>query len=378
MGMITIVGAGPVGLQAALNLKRNGLDVSVIEEHREVGKPVQCAGLISKTGCRELGLNIEESVVNEIKGARIFSPNGTELTIRKKETTAFVVDRYKFDQVFYKKAVRENIPVSLNSKLIDIRKNSLFLETNGHGELQKSDLVVGADGVTSIVRHVVAPEVPQENFMHAFQVRAKGIFNPDLVEVYLDENAGGFFAWIIPENNSIARIGIANKMQENPAENLKKFIEKKGLVLDVLDRAGAMIPVGKPMQNLTFGRIMLVGDAGFHTKATTGGGIIMGLHAANACSETIVDFVKNKKSLSEYNKRLAKINRELAMHWKIRAFLNNTEKSRIDDFFYHAKKAGIEDFLQDHGDMDNPSRFMGKMLRNPRLWGLLPALLKMV
>ena len=53
MSFITVVGAGPVGLQAALQLKANGFDVSIIEEHREIGKPVQCAGLISKQGCKE-------------------------------------------------------------------------------------------------------------------------------------------------------------------------------------------------------------------------------------------------------------------------------------------------------------------------------------
>ncbi|MDD5163774.1 MAG: NAD(P)/FAD-dependent oxidoreductase [Candidatus ainarchaeum sp.] len=378
MSMITIVGAGPVGLHTAISLKKNGFDVSVIEEHREIGKPVQCAGLISKNGCKELGLNIEEALVNEIKGARLFSPSGVELSIRKKETIAFVVDRYKFDQAFYKKAVKENVPMQLNTKLIDIRKNSLFLESQGHGELKKTDIIVGADGVSSIVRHVVAPEIPQENFVHAYQVRAKGIFNPEMVEVYFDESAKGLFAWIIPENSSTARIGLAVPMNENPADNLKKFIEKKGLVLDILDKSSAMIPIGKPMQNLAFGNILLAGDAGFHTKATTGGGIILGLQAANACSETIMEHIKNRKSLSDYNKKLSKINKELAIHWKIRSYLNGLEKQKIDDFFLKAKKAGIEEFLQEHGDMDNPSRFMGKMLRSPRLWGMLPELLKMV
>jgi geranylgeranyl reductase family protein len=378
MGMITIVGAGPIGLQTAINLKKNGLDVDIIEEHREIGKPVQCAGLISKTGCKELGLNIEESFVNEIKGARLFSPSGIELSIKKKEPIALVVDRYKFDQAFYKKALKENIQVQLGTKLIDIRKNSLFLESHGHGELKKTGIIVGADGVSSIVRHVVAPEIQQENFVHAYQIRAKGIFNPEMVEVYFDENAKGLFAWIIPENNSIARIGLATQMNENPADNLKKFVEKKGLVLDVLDKSSAMIPIGKPMQNLVFGNTLLVGDAGFHAKATTGGGIIAGLQAAKACSDTIIAHIKNRKKLSDYNKKLSKINKELAMHWKIKCYLNSLEKQKIDDFFLKAKKAGIEEFLQEHGDMDNPSRFMGKMLRSPKLWSLLPDLLKMI
>ena len=47
---IAVIGAGAVGLHSAIELLKSGWDVTVIEEHGEVGKPVQCAGLISKSG----------------------------------------------------------------------------------------------------------------------------------------------------------------------------------------------------------------------------------------------------------------------------------------------------------------------------------------
>ncbi|HLD58296.1 MAG TPA: NAD(P)/FAD-dependent oxidoreductase [archaeon] len=376
MSFITVVGAGPVGLQAALQLKANGFDVSIIEEHREIGKPVQCAGLISKQGCKELGINADESVINEIKAARIFSPGGVEISIRKKETTAFVVDRFKFDQAFYKKALREKIEISLNTKLIDIRKNSLFLETQGRGELKKSEIIIGADGANSMVRHIVGLETAQENFLHSFQIRAKGIFNHETVELHFGDFAKGLFAWIIPENKDIARIGLATSMGENPAENLKAFIEKKGLVLDVLDKTGGLIPISRPLKNLCWQKTLLAGDAAFQTKASTGGGIIMGLKAANACAKTIVNHLKNNKSLSDYNSNIAEINKELSIHWKIHSYLNGLGNRQIDELFQKAKKAGIEEFLQEYGDMDNPSRFFGKVLGRPKLWGLLPTIWK--
>lgn len=378
MSFITVVGGGPVGLQTALNLKQNGFDVSLIEEHREIGKPVQCAGLISKTGYNELKLNTEEAIVNEIKGARIFSPRGIELKIKKSETAAYVIDRYKFDQSFYKKALKAGLEVNLNSKLLDIRKDSLFLETKGHGELKKSKIIVGADGANSIVRHIIMQDIPQENFVHTFQIRAKGIFNPEFVELHFGELAKGLFTWIIPENNSTARIGLATKMGENPAENLKKFVEKKGLVLDVLDKTSALIPIAKPLKTAVKENILLVGDSGFHTKADTGGGIIFGLKAANICSETISNHLKKHKSLAEYDKNLGALNKELLTHWKIHSFIQKTPPNKIDEFFYRAKKAGIEEFLSEHGDMDKPSSFIGKAMRTPKLWGLIPELMKII
>ena len=378
MGFITVVGAGPIGLQTALRLHENGFEVNVIEEHREIGKPVQCAGLISRTGYKELGVNADEAIVNEIKGARIFSPNGTELKIKKKQPVALVIDRYKFDQSFYKKAQKQNLEIELNTKLIDIRKNSLFLQKKGHGELKKAQIIVGADGVSSVVRHVLSPEIPQKNFVHAYQIRAKGIFNSEMVELHFGEFAKGLFAWVIPENARIARIGLAVPLEanENPAENLKKFIQKKGLALDILDKSSALIPIGRPLKSAVEGNVMLVGDAGFHAKATTGGGIILGLKAANICSETITEHLKHGKSIDDYDKNLAGVNKELSAHWKIHSHIQKMSDEKIDDFFAKMKKAGVEEFLEKHGDMDNPSKFLGKMLRTPKLWGLMPELLK--
>ena len=40
-----IVGAGPVGGHLGRVLSEHGLHVLMLEEHREIGKPFQCAGL---------------------------------------------------------------------------------------------------------------------------------------------------------------------------------------------------------------------------------------------------------------------------------------------------------------------------------------------
>jgi hypothetical protein len=51
---------------------------------------------------------------------------------------------------------------------------------------------------------------------------------------------------------------------------------------------------------------------------------------------------------------------------------------QLDVLFRKAKAAGIEAFLAQYGDMDNPSKFMRKMLFKPKMWGLLPTALRMV
>ena len=65
--MITVVGAGPIGLRTAISLKEHGWDVTVIEEHEEIGVPANCSGLLSVTGLNKnkIDLNLLKFLYSE-------------------------------------------------------------------------------------------------------------------------------------------------------------------------------------------------------------------------------------------------------------------------------------------------------------------------
>lgn len=396
MGVVNVIGAGPVGLHCATLLAEEGFDTTVFEEHSTIGRPVQCAGLVSRKGIEELKIKLGNSVVNEIKGARIFSPGGESLTVERNETVAFVVDRYLFDQMFYKKAKRLGCEIRTDNKLIDVRLgsalpgkaqsqgnaqsqgSSLFMQSHGHGEMVKSKITVGADGPNSVVRHSIFPKMLEKNFVHALQIRAEGKFDKNLVEMHFGGFAPGFFAWIVPESSSIARIGLGVRLGENSNKALDKFLEQKQLVAKTLSKSSALIPIAQPEKELVKGSVLLAGDAAGHTKATTGGGIIFGLRAAEICAESIANNLKHKRPLTDYNRNLQDVNKELSMHWKIYSYIQNIQPGRFDALFSKAKNAGLEGFLEEHGNMDRPSLFMKKMLFKPKMWGLLPAVLRTI
>ncbi len=376
VGVINIIGGGPIGLHCAALLAEEGFETSVFEEHSTIGRPVQCAGLVSKTGIEGLGVELGNSIVNEVKGARIFSPGGKSLEIKKNKTVAYVIDRYLFDQMFYKKAKRLGCDIRTESKLIDVRNNSLFMQTKGRGEFIKSQITVGADGAHSIVRHAIFPKLFEKNFVQAFQVRAAGRFDKEFVELHFGEFAPGFFAWVVPESSTVARIGLGVSPGENAGNSMKEFLEKKKPNARILSKSSALIPIAPPSKQLVLGNTLLVGDAAGQTKASTGGGLVFGLKAANACAETIANHLKHKKPLADYSRNLQAINKELSMHWKLYSYINGLNPKQFDSLIAKAKDAGIEEFLTEYGDMDKPSLFMKKILFKPKMWGLLPAVLK--
>ena len=59
---VLVVGAGPGGGSAALHAARLGLDVIVIEDHKEIGTPVHCGECISDIALSNLDLRPNDDV----------------------------------------------------------------------------------------------------------------------------------------------------------------------------------------------------------------------------------------------------------------------------------------------------------------------------
>ena len=137
----------------------------------------------------------------------------------------------------------------------------------------------------------------------------------------------------------------------------------------------SLIPYGLPLQGIVKNNMALVGDAAFQTKSTSGGGIIFGMESGNVLAQTIASELKKTGSIKDYEKNLKNINRELKMHWKIRNYVNSLNNEQIDKLFVKLKNKGIEEFLETNGDMDNPSKFIGKLAKSPKYWFMAKTLL---
>jgi len=331
--------------------------------------------IISKTGIEEHGIDLDGILVNSIKGAKIYSPGGNMLEVRRKPDVAYVVDRAGLDRQLARQAEKAGAKIYLNTKLLNIRNESIFVEREERGELIKARILVGADGPGSLTRQIMGIQKTRNEFVHAYQVRVKGNFDPSMVSVYFGSYAKNFFGWSAPESREWARAGIATS-ELNVKSNFQLFMTQKNLRGEYCDMCSSLIPVGPPMKDIVKDNMMLVGDSAFHTKATTGGGIVASMNAGIAAAKAIDNNIKSKKPLKEYLNHLKPLYKELELHWKIRKYMNSFSDRDIDAMFLKMKRAGVEGFLEQHGDMEKPSLFVNKMVGNPRMWGMLPELLK--
>ena len=92
---IACIGGGPASAFAALEILKKGKNVEIFEEHKEIGVPTHCAGLISVSGFHKLGIKVpEECIQHRVKGSIFYSPSGYSLKVKRGRDQAYVIDTF--------------------------------------------------------------------------------------------------------------------------------------------------------------------------------------------------------------------------------------------------------------------------------------------
>ncbi|MEM4267906.1 MAG: NAD(P)/FAD-dependent oxidoreductase [Candidatus Woesearchaeota archaeon] len=363
--MIVIIGGGPVGLFTAANLV-DRFPVTVYEEHPRIGSPVQCTGIVTSEIKNIVKLK-KEIVLNTITSAEINSPDNTSISLPVKD---YVIDREKFDLSIMEMAKQKGAIIKTNARFVNYNQKTRRVYIRGirsrkrDGWQIKAEYLVGADGPKSRIAEILGNckiEYIRE-YIIGKQARVVGKFEKEKFSVFLGNKiAPGFFAWIVPENEEVARVGIgvkgtvymANKMFEM---FLRRFYYKK--VLNYQAGLIPLYPVHK--QNINSNRIYLVGDAACHVKATTGGGLVPGLMAAKILAKCI-------KEGKDYNKSLLSLRKNLWLHAKIREILNRLNDEEINTLIKMLNNEKAKKVFKDE-NRDRPIRLATKvLLAKPRL-----------
>jgi geranylgeranyl reductase family protein len=360
--MMTIIGAGPAGLYTAYLLAKQGKEVNVFEEHKEMGLPIQCTG-ITTAHLKDLIEIKKEFLINKVNTARIyFDKNFIDFKLKQEN---IILDRKKFDQYLAKKAKQAGANIFLNHKFLDYKKNKITIKDIKNKKIKKikTDILIGADGPLSKVSKLINKN--KIDFWTALQARAKIKTDKKIFEAHLGSIAPKFFAWVVPENNSTARVGLATK---NPNLYFKKFLKLKGIKQkDIIEYQGGIIPLYNPKLKIQNKQknIFLIGDAATQLKATTGGGIIPALSSSKILVDSII---KNKNYEMEFKKTVGK---DLFASLKIRAILNKFSDKDYNYLINLFKNKKLKNIIEQY-DREFPSKFIIKLLiTEPRFFYFL-------
>lgn len=353
--MISVIGAGPAGSHYAFKEKTlNKSDVHLFEEHKIVGKPVACTGILTDSVSSVMKIP-KELIVSKINRFKIIAPNGKSIYIDLKKTN-MVLDRARFDQFLFNKAKDSGVNIHLGEKFIGYKKKERYYQLKTSKKVYETDMIVGADGPKSPVAKA-AGIYGDRKFIWGWQARARlPKLEEGTTEIRLDL---GEFSWIVPEDKNIARVGVLGIKNQKLLNDYKKLLGTS----KILEDQSGLIPLYNPKQQLRKGKedIFLLGDAATQVKATTYGGIIYGLIAGGYLAEDKNTYVKR------FNEKLGK---DLWISLKMRDFMNHMKEDQANELIDIFQKQNNAKILSEY-DRDFPSKFVVQLLmKEAKLWKL--------
>jgi len=366
---VIIIGAGLGGLYVTYLLSKTTLKIAIIEEHKEIGLPFQCAGIVSQKLSRLINLP-KNIILNRVKVAKIVAPSRKFIKLSGNEQP-FIIDRVALDRFFYDNVKdNDNITYFLGEKfksfkyIVDNQQKFVLMKTSKRK--LRAKILIGCDGPLSLVARFFGIK---NKLLYGTQIRVKSSFNQNEAVMFFDPRWKELFGWIVPEgSNNIYRIGLASSKNINI--NFRNFLNKLCInSVEKIDQQGGLIPCGV-MNKLAFDNVLLLGDAAGQVKATTGGGIIMLLIAAkyaSYCVQKCFDLDDySKKSIKKYYEKpcLSSIGKQIRLHYLIRLIFEKFSNYDFETFFQIVKSSKIEEIISLYGDMDFPRSIMVKLLKN--------------
>jgi geranylgeranyl reductase family protein len=347
---VAVIGGGPGGLHAATLLSSAGFDVTLFEEHNEIGQPVHCTGVLADDAFREFNLS-RASILNTLSTARFVSPAGFEVSYTTPSIEAHVVDRRLLDRTIAQQATDAGARLCAGRRVRNLQPaaGGMRIEIDGADAVQARAVVLACGASYGMQRRfgLGMPTVSLNSAQLEVPARRGGD-----VEVYFGRDwAPGGFAWTVPvtrPTGAFVRVGL---MCEGDATVFfRQFVNR------VAASWGIPIQlVGEPRRRLlplstlsrTFAsRMLVVGDAAGLVKPTTGGGIYYSLVSATLAAETLIAALRSDRldtdGLAVYQQRWRqRLGPEFQTQLALRMLAQRMSDAEIDSLFDLALTDGV-------------------------------------
>jgi geranylgeranyl reductase family protein len=299
---VAIVGAGPAGAHLAHELSSAGAEVRIFDARECWEKP--CGGGVTSKALAEFPFLLgNESPKQMVSSLRLISAGGREVTVAPRSAFA-IYSRRELGRLLRERAIAAGANLRCERVERTTRVGSSWrIETAT--ENFEVDLLIGADGASSVIRRRVGVEFGREDFAYGLGWHVYGTEPAAHVDVqYLDEFTG--YLWLFPRTDHLS-YGIASGYREATPAQLKAKL------LDYIDRqnpaAAAAIRAGSPETRFYAAMIpalgvaswdrlrasdpragwALVGDAAGFVDPLTGEGIYYAIKSASLLARAITD-----------------------------------------------------------------------------------------
>ena len=284
---VTIVGAGPAGAYCALNLAKKGIKTTILDHSHPREKP--CGGGISPPVLKKFPfLEQFRSKGFSFGNFRIISCIDTQV-ITKSLENGFCISRSCLDQGILEMAVQNGAKL-ISEKVLNIKKSGKIWQVITNKNTFSTKVLIGADGVNSIVRRKTIGPISTKNLALTFGYFTDSLEKKDATIKFLATIPG--YIWVFP-GKGYANIGIGGELMHGNMLKplLNDFIKSHFPKTKIISRYAAMLPSAS---NPNFFRLpctsanwILLGDAAGHVDPISGGGILYALWGGELAAKAI-------------------------------------------------------------------------------------------
>ena len=306
-----IIGAGPAGSVAALELAAAGSRVALIDRRRRIGDKL-CTGIIGAECAARFPVP-PALIRHRASAAVMHAPGGAEYVVRKPSAQALIVDRVSYIASVAGRAADGGAHLRLGKRVDGVEKTARgvsVLAQDGAGKSERIDgrVLLVASGFGHALPEMAgikSARAPEHLVGCQVEVRTDDLRR---AEVFAGERiAPTAFGWLAPISPSSALLGVvARRGAARGLERLSRELVSSGRVSSALGEAGRWgIPI-RPIPKTYADRALALGDAAGFVKPTTGGGIyyamISGELAAQAALKAMDEGDLSARSLSRYQR----------------------------------------------------------------------------
>jgi digeranylgeranylglycerophospholipid reductase len=375
---VIIIGGGPIGAATARYAAEAGASVLLVERRAHPAPVPACTGLVSPRTLPTLGAS-DRSVLREILGLTAHSPSGRTLKLRADETKALVLDRPALEAELLARAAAAGAEIRMGTEGHVTSDRRVLLESRVGRETLEADVVIGADGPDSAVARAAGLSAGGAFLFGVQAMIEHSALDPDCVDVFFEKDAG-LFAWCVPAEGGVARVGLLAPAGAAQAPLLRSLLSRRFPGRRVFSRAGGRIPAAAVPQSVA-GNILLVGDAAGQVKPLSGGGLYTGGVCARLAGRIAAEAAGRDAAgvLASYDAAWREeLGRDLAFGQTLRSVLAASSDADLDALFGILDDRDLLEFAADVGDIDHMGHLLGDLSRRPALWSKLIGLLSLI
>lgn len=328
---VCVIGGGPAGLSFSTTIK--DLEVTLFEEHTPYKEPQHCTGLISWRAYSLLSSTGRVESLSVYSRVAIYSSNWSSVEFEFKKPIATLIDRRKYlESLSYKLESLGHRKVL--GRVLKLKSDgTIFLKDKTF----RADIVVLCEGATQFLARslgLVSWDDWRNNSVIGLQrdYKVKGFIDPTTVLIVLSHDySPNYYSWAIPySDGEYLRVGVGGFRCPNLVDRLNFYVKslerKMGLSLKPNSKPwGGIILTRGPALREHYGNIVRLGDAAFHVKPVSGGGLFTSKIFSTRLAESISRESNLEDAFKSYYSTTKSFRRSLILQTFIAKVFHNLE-----------------------------------------------------